>query len=300
MYLPFHPHTKRVVTLFLPCHSRASGNLGTHVKSWMPACAGITTKTAFSLVELSIVLVILGLLTGGILTGQSLIRASELRSVATDTSRFQTSIYTFRDKYMGMPGDLRNATAFWGTAAACPGTAGSTTITIGTCNGDGNGIIAGRNGSTAGNDENFRIWQHLVGAGLMEGQYTGITGSTANDFTVLIGINSPRGKISNSGFTIQGPIVAGTGSSIFEGVYNHRLVFGAQATNASLNSPVLKPEEAWNIDTKLDDGRPGLGTVKTRTSLHNAGCTTSDTPSVSEYALTATGTVCSFVIDLRI
>lgn len=75
----------------------------------------------FSLVELSIVLVILGLLTGGILSGQSLIRAAELRSVVTDIQQIQTSIYSFRDRYMALPGDMKDATDFWGIAGGSNG-----------------------------------------------------------------------------------------------------------------------------------------------------------------------------------
>ena len=73
-------------------------------------------KKAFSLVELSIVLVILGLLVGGILTGQSLIRAAELRSVTTEFSQYQTAVMTFRDKYFAIPGDMKNARDFWGAS----------------------------------------------------------------------------------------------------------------------------------------------------------------------------------------
>ena len=68
--------------------------------------------SAFSLVELSIVLVILGLLVGGVLSGQSLIRAAELRSVTTEYSRYTTAISSFRDKYFALPGDMSNATSF--------------------------------------------------------------------------------------------------------------------------------------------------------------------------------------------
>jgi hypothetical protein len=68
----------------------------------------------FSLVALSVVWVNLGLLTGGILTAQSLIRAAELRSITTDYNRFITASQTFRDKYFALPGDMRNATRFWG------------------------------------------------------------------------------------------------------------------------------------------------------------------------------------------
>jgi len=73
-------------------------------------------KTAFSLVELSIVLVILGLLTGGVLTGQNLIRAAELRAVTTEFNAYQTAANTFKDKYFAIPGDMTNATDFWGSA----------------------------------------------------------------------------------------------------------------------------------------------------------------------------------------
>ena len=75
-------------------------------------------QRGFSLVELSIVLVILGLLTGGILAGQSLIRASELRAVSTEFQRYVAAVNTFRDKYFMLPGDMSNATAFWGEDAA--------------------------------------------------------------------------------------------------------------------------------------------------------------------------------------
>ncbi|MBY6117485.1 prepilin-type N-terminal cleavage/methylation domain-containing protein [Mameliella alba] len=72
-------------------------------------------RSGFSLVELSIVLVILGLLIGGVLTGQNLIRAAELRSVMTEFKTYQTAVMTFRDKYFALPRDMTNATDFfWG------------------------------------------------------------------------------------------------------------------------------------------------------------------------------------------
>ncbi|MFZ4541492.1 MAG: type II secretion system protein [Rickettsiales bacterium] len=128
------------------------------------------TSSGFSLVELSIVLVILGLLVGGILSGQSLIRAAELRAVSTEYSRYVTAVQTFRDKYFQLPGDMNSATTFWGTAAvgaACATTIGSGTQT---CNGNGDGWLD--NGYVNSN-ENFRYWQHLANAGLIEGAYTG-------------------------------------------------------------------------------------------------------------------------------
>lgn len=127
--------------------------------------------SAFSLVELSIVLVILGLLTGGILAGQSLIRASEIRSVSADLQRLHSAVYSFRDKYMAFPGDMPNATRFWGVRAGtgsdltCHQTIGSTT---GTCNGDGDGRIEFITGDSAMFGERFLAMQHLARAGLMK------------------------------------------------------------------------------------------------------------------------------------
>jgi prepilin-type N-terminal cleavage/methylation domain-containing protein len=69
----------------------------------------------FTLIELSIVLVIIGLIVGGILTGQELIKSATVRSEVSELENIETAIYAFRDKYGGLPGDLSNATAFFGT-----------------------------------------------------------------------------------------------------------------------------------------------------------------------------------------
>ena len=160
-----------------------------------------TATRGFSLVELSIVLVILGLLTGGILAGQSLIRAAELRSVTADLARYQTASMTFRDKYLAYPGDMPNATRFWGVRAGtgsdvtCHQTIATTT---GTCNGDGNGRSEGISGDvTLG--ERFLFWQHLAYAGLIEGSYTGASASAASEVRVA-GTNMPPAKMSNGIF----------------------------------------------------------------------------------------------------
>ncbi len=124
-------------------------------------------RRGFSLVELSIVLVILGLLVGGILAGQSLIRASELRSVSTDLQRFQTSMAAFKDKYFGLPGDITNATSFWGARDNNDGIGTDCTdlltaeTTSRTCNGDGSGTISSVLALAAERHETFHAWKQL-------------------------------------------------------------------------------------------------------------------------------------------
>lgn len=63
-------------------------------------------KSAFTLIELSIVLVIIGLIIGGILTGQDLINAATIRAQVSQISEFTTAVNTFKVKYNYLPGDM--------------------------------------------------------------------------------------------------------------------------------------------------------------------------------------------------
>jgi prepilin-type N-terminal cleavage/methylation domain-containing protein len=253
-------------------------------------------QRGFSLIELSIVLVILGLLAGGILAGQSLIRAAELRTVATEYQRYTTAIYSFRDKYFALPGDMSNATRFWtaqdSTPATCQTTASSGAAT---CDGNGDGQIAD---STY---EMFRAWQHLANAGLIEGSYTGVKSGTLNDSHAL-GVNAPRSKMGNGGWAISaiGTFFAGDNAT-YAGNYGNLLWFG-KATTERPQSDILKPEEAWNIDTKMDDGKPGQGKVFMRSdsnvwgAANNCSTSTSNTDYAGEYRLNISAISCALMI----
>jgi len=107
---------------------------------------------AFTLIELSIVLVVIGLLVGGVMAGQSLIKQALLRNLQTDVQKFKTAVMTFRDKYNCLPGDCANATTFWSNAT----------------NGNGNGFIQE-------NCEIYGMWQMLGSgfSGLVPGAYNG-------------------------------------------------------------------------------------------------------------------------------
>jgi prepilin-type N-terminal cleavage/methylation domain-containing protein len=228
-------------------------------------------RSAFSLIELSIVLVILGLLAGGILAGKSLIRASELRSAATDFNRYKTATLSFRDKYFGLPGDITNATAFWGAAdnstgntAACQTTASTDSKT---CNGNGDARIA----TSTASAESYRFWQQLANAGIIEGSFTGVPDAAGT----AAASNSPSGRIGTS---LWYPFYAGVANgsvTTFDGSYNNVFQFGGYHTYPAYNS-ILKPEEAWNIDSKLDDGQPGTGMVRAKepSGFSGLNCTT--------------------------
>ncbi|MDP1735990.1 MAG: prepilin-type N-terminal cleavage/methylation domain-containing protein [Caulobacter sp.] len=238
-------------------------------------------KNGFSLVELSIVLVILGLLTGGILAGQSLIRAAELRSVGTEYQRWQTGVNSFRDKYFGLPGDITNATRFWGRAVnavhCVTNSAAAVDTARGVCDGDGDGLIELGSGGSA-SAELFAFWQQLANAGLIEGAYDGLSGAS-NGYTTTA-TNSPKSKLSSGvwvAFTWNGTITSV--ASIFDGDYREPYYYemGGTIAGSTSETPLLKPEEMWNLDTKYDDGRPAYGIWRARYPLTCAtAATTAD------------------------
>lgn len=214
----------------------------------------------FSLVELSIVLVILGLLTGGILAGQALIRAAELRAVPSEHSRYVTAVGTFRDKYFAIPGDFSKATSFWGSLGGASNDGACNVIEstdARTCDGDASGNLV--DGPTSINtSENYRFWQHLANAGLIEGNYTG-----SHTTGAVIGRGVPGSRMSNARWTVSAYGAPHTGSiSIFGGDWHNYMTLNAVgfATGTS-GTAALKAEEAWNIDTKMDDGVPGIGKI---------------------------------------
>jgi prepilin-type N-terminal cleavage/methylation domain-containing protein len=250
---------------------------------------------AFSLVELSIVLVILGLLTGGILTGQNLIRAAELRSLMTETQRYQSAIYTFRDKYFAIPGDMANASAFWGhqtPAGSCTNNSGAADSASGVC--DGNADARINTTSTLNRAvEEYQFWRHLVSAGLIEGNFTGMTGTSE---LLVQGENVPLTRLSGGRwrarmFNAADP--ASTATDAFAVDMGGTLQVGATDNTSNF----LLPEEVWGIDKKVDDGKPGRGKIIARP--WDTGCTNAAdrTDLGADYLLTTRSSVCTFYIS---
>jgi prepilin-type N-terminal cleavage/methylation domain-containing protein len=261
-------------------------------------------RSAFSLVELSIVLVILGLLTGGILTGQSLIRAAELRSISADYQRYLAASNTFRDKYFALPGDMPNATRFWGDDNAACADAAIPNGTPGTCNGNGDALVATALAVNS-TGEALQFWKQLALAGLIEGNFTGLSGSGGLQDSI-IGVNVPASKISNGGWSIYSfPSMSlnPVGWANFEGTYGNTLVFGSKLGNSITEGAILRAEETWNIDTKMDDGRPGTGRLRVYeafTNCHDAGTsTTVALAGIANYDLDNTAIGCSLLFDMK-
>ncbi|MGI9341937.1 MAG: type II secretion system protein [Gammaproteobacteria bacterium] len=135
-------------------------------------------QSGFTLVEIAIVLVIIGLLIGGVLKGQSMITNAKIRKVESDYKSISAAIWAYQDRYGNLPGDDPNAsTRFSGTWAAAD-------------NGNGNGQIAGAWNSSNNANESRKMWKHLRGAGLIKGPVDATNASYAqptNSFGGMIG-----------------------------------------------------------------------------------------------------------------
>lgn len=208
-------------------------------------------------------LVIIGLIVGGVLMGRDLIRASELQSIASDYQKYKTVIQTFRVKYNALPGDFSEATVFWPASGSC----GHQTVQPSgqTCNGNGDyKLNAGAEG--------YRFWQHLALAGLIQGEYAGASGPDQVYWHVVPGWNTPVSKVDNAAWNalsvyydnaafgysaIGGDIAAGTFA------YGINQIHLATVTGTTYNNgSIMTPQEQWQLDLKIDDGKPGTGKMR--------------------------------------
>lgn len=259
-------------------------------------------QKGFTLIELSIVLVIVALLAGGVLVGQDLIEAAENRRMVTQIEEYQAITYAFRMKYNGLPGDLKNATTFWGNAhtgssgGECNNNVTDTGTGTQTCNGTGNKKI----GASTSEEryERFRYWQHLSNAGLIEDTYTGVNDvAGASDATV--NVNIPSFVKEDAGSVIQYlPNTMANHGHYFDGFYGQMfLIIGSPPNNINY-TPVFKPMTTLNIDTKLDDGAPGTGNIRAfkSTSTITPGCTTTDDSSTALYSIASSDKLCALII----
>lgn len=258
-------------------------------------------KSAFTLLELSIVLVIIGLIVGGVVAGQELIRNAELNSISMQKNQVVTAVNAFRSKYNALPGDMDNAAAYWGFANSggaggeCADPLDNRGTGTQTCNGNGDGYISYGSSLSAGESwELYRFWQHLSNAKLLNGNYSGVSAATNSHDAHKPGVNSLAGNLGNSGWTTWSIGNFGN-ASYFSHNYDTLLYFGA-ATSGSLNfGPVLTAQEVASIDNKIDDGKPARGSVLVlyHTACTNSGGTSTDYD--ADYAVSSDALACAIL-----
>jgi len=187
-------------------------------------------QSGFTLVEIAIVLVIIGLLLGGILKGQELINSARVRNLADQNSGVQAAYYGFIDRYRQVPGD-------WTTAAAT--TAIGVTVYVG---GNGNGRIDNAY------DEAVAVWEQLAKSGFLGG------GFTPADTTYV------TGETGATGYAAFAPVNAFNGSLTLTRNADY---LGTASTRLNLhvgnNIPVSISRE---LDVKVDDSKPLTGVLR--------------------------------------
>jgi prepilin-type N-terminal cleavage/methylation domain-containing protein len=218
------------------------------------------TERGFTLVELAIVLMIIGLLIGGILRGQELMENARVTSTIQQSKAYDGAVTTFRDAYSSLPGDI-----------VAPGTRlANCTVTACTTAGNGDSIIGAALGSKTGTyssidaSENRRFWLHLAVARLISGV------DASGTATAAWGVMYPAARIGG-GFHVVYTNITGT-----PGVSGHFLVLrnGASGTattavNEGNGTSAISPLRAAQIDRKLDDGLPDTGDV---VGIGTTGC----------------------------
>jgi prepilin-type N-terminal cleavage/methylation domain-containing protein len=208
-------------------------------------------KKAFSLVEISIVMIILGLLVTGVTAGTSLIKQAKLRTIMNEVQMIERSIKTFYIAYDALAGDFEYAGSFWG--AAC---GGNSPAPAG-CNGDGDGVI-----ESFSTGESFRFWQHLqLGEIISNKTFTGVSATISGVEPWHSKDNSYESRYA-SDLLYQITYVASYWSDY--GIRNNLIRLGRNDNGSNYNSGggSFIAKDVHAIDKKFDDGKPLLGFVQ--------------------------------------
>jgi len=192
-----------------------------------------TSQKGFTLVEIAIVLVIIGLLLGGILKGQEMITQAKIKNVIADMTGVSAAMYGYQDRYRALPGDDRNASARWTAPPALPAPVPGVT---------GNGVIEGAYNSATATDESRLFWDHLRRAGFISGA----------------GNEQPFNAVSG-----RTGVQTGDGAGGAVGVLGIANPANTQHFNGLILCTANLPDKiAVSIDAQMDDGNGQSGSVR--------------------------------------
>ena len=214
-------------------------------------------NSGFTLVELSIVIVIIGVLAGATLAGFELVRSAEVKTTLAEIQKLNESIGQFKSLYKGMPGDITTAVAYWPSTAA----------------GNGDGLI-----SAETSNEPFRALEQLYLAGLLEGSFVGFSGTWGSGF-MLSTASSTGNVIGAKGRQGAGIYIKCCSTTDYDRtvIFNNHVSLFSVYSDITKRAGAFTPIEAFDSDKKIDDGVPDTGLVSasgsyTGSAYESTGC----------------------------
>ncbi len=204
-------------------------------------------------------LVIIGLIIGGVLVGQDLVDAGTVRAQITQIEKYNQAVNTFYGKYDALPGDINSADATQYGLIARSGVRGL---------GDANGMLEGNNGSVIGaavtSGELALFWADLTTTKLIEGNFTNPCCGSGLTSTVIYKY-LPAARVGNGNFVYVytgGSCCGGGWIADYKGNFFGISVLTSVTGGAwPISNPGLTVQQAYKIDTKIDDGFPQKGNV---------------------------------------
>ena len=193
-------------------------------------------QAAFSLVELALVVVAIGLLMGGIIGAGSLVREARIQRLGKELGALQQAVSDYQQHYGSLPGDTPNASDLFG----CTG-----------CNGNGDGHLINADGTPQGNELQL-FWEHLSRAKLLSTNYRVLAIGTARAFPI-------SGLAPNAAILAQARLP-------------DRLALSVQLFPAVGGVGLVTPDEAAHIDRWLDDGTPTAGRILAEAAPGGSTC----------------------------
>jgi prepilin-type N-terminal cleavage/methylation domain-containing protein len=246
-------------------------------------------QEGFTLVEMAIVLVIIGLIIGGILKGQEIVNNGRVKAQVAQIDSIKAAIQTFLDKYGFYPGDDNQVVTQFGLDTSF--------------NGSGDGIVstsppapdldsATENNNTGPN----AVWFLLEAANLLSGVQSSSNGAqtNANHYNLLGKINASYLTFADFAYVVSGTTTTNKSVRI------------SGTSNPSTPTPVMREQDASQIDLKYDDGQPTTGSIVVTTYSSGSNCcgavacTTSTTTSYGVVAGASTsGNYCALLWDIQ-
>lgn len=227
-------------------------------------------ESGFTLVELAIALMIIGLLIGGVLKGIELVENARVTQVMRNVKGYETAVTAFQSMYVAMPGDINNPSA---RLPSCDAVNHAVCANAG----NGNGMVGTSNttGATAPDpvaidEENRNFWLHLAVTGLISGVEPQGTSDPVTD-GIIWGEAYPASPVIGAGYMIQHMRMNGAASYQANARFSGHFI---ELRGVTIGTPgVLTGNQAVQIDNKFDDGSPISGDIfADLTSVGDANC----------------------------